>query len=113
MCWKVLFPQPDAVLEMTANYHSKGSRNYGKVNDPKTDALLEKAAGQLDMNARKTTMKELQDYLIGEQMPIITTGMPKSAVFFAAKVRGMKDFGGQVDGGSFDIYRHTEHLWFA
>lgn len=109
----ILFPQPDAVLEMSANYHAKGSRNYGKINDPKIDALLEKAAGQLDTNARKGTMKELQDYLINEQMPIITSSMPKSSVFFAPKIRGMKDFGGQVDGGTFDIYRHTERLWLA
>ena len=38
---------PDAVLEMTSQYHSEGSRNYGRGNFPEIDALLEKAIGEV------------------------------------------------------------------
>jgi ABC-type transport system substrate-binding protein len=108
-----LFPQPDAVLEMTANYHSTGSRNYGKFKDARIDALLEKAFGQLDRNARAATLKEFQDILINEQMPIITTSMPRQTVWFQARVKGMENYGGRIDGGGYDTQRHTEHMWLA
>jgi hypothetical protein len=51
---------PDAVLEMTSQYHSKGSRNYGRGNFPDLDALVDKAILELNKDARTKLMDEFQ-----------------------------------------------------
>ena len=61
---------PDAVLELTSQYHSKGSRNYGKFNAPDLDALLDKAIIELDNNKRTTMLDEAQKKFMDEWMPM-------------------------------------------
>jgi ABC-type transport system substrate-binding protein len=51
---------PDAVLEMTSQYHSKGSRNYGRGNFPDLDAMVDKAIVELNKDARTKLMDEFQ-----------------------------------------------------
>src|SRR5712692_431334 len=51
---------PDAVLELTSQYHSKGSRNYGHFNDPGLDALMDKAIVELNRDARTKMLEEAQ-----------------------------------------------------
>ncbi len=59
---------PDAVLEMTSQYHSQGSRNYGHGNFPAIDALLDKAIGELNKDARAKMMDEFQTRFMDEWM---------------------------------------------
>lgn len=109
----VIYPQPDAVLELSSQYLSTGSRNYGKFRDARTDGLLNSAFSQLDRNQRTAVLKEIQNLLIQEHMPIITVNSPRIIAFSRGRVRGMKDIGGRVDGGVYDYFRHTEGMWLA
>jgi ABC-type transport system substrate-binding protein len=61
---------PDAVLEFTSQYHSKGSRNYGHFNAPALDALLDKAIVELNMDARTKMLEEAQQKFMDEWMPM-------------------------------------------
>ncbi|MFA7297632.1 MAG: hypothetical protein WC211_10700, partial [Dehalococcoidia bacterium] len=56
--------------ELTSQYHSKGSRNYGKFNAPDLDALLDKAIIELDNNKRTTMLDEAQKKFMDEWMPM-------------------------------------------
>ena len=55
---------PDAVLEMISQYHSGGSRNYGRGNIPELDTMLDKAIGELEETQPSVTValvaKEVQ-----------------------------------------------------
>ena len=62
---------PDIVLEGISQYHSKGSRNYGNWENADTDAMLDKALGELDPNARKEIMLAFQDKFMTEWQPLI------------------------------------------
>ncbi len=59
---------PDSVLEMTSQYHSNGSRNYGKGNFPEIDAHLEKALGELNLDSRNKLMDDFQTKFHNEWM---------------------------------------------
>ncbi len=61
---------PDAVLEFTSQYHSKGSRNYGHFNEPALDALLDKAIVELNRDARTKMLEEAQTKFMDEWMPM-------------------------------------------
>lgn len=51
---------PDQALELNSQFHSTGSRNYGKFSDPEADTLLEKALSTIDPAARSTVIKRFQ-----------------------------------------------------
>ena len=51
---------PDAVLEMIGNYHTGGSRNYGRFSDPNLDQILDKAIGELNPNTRTQLLDDFQ-----------------------------------------------------
>ena len=108
----VIFPQPDPVLELSSQYHTSGSRNYGKFSDTTVDELLGKASQQLDPAERTATLRELQDLLINDHMYIVTTSQPRQTAWFPNYIKGMEGFGGRVDGGGYDIRRHTEGMWY-
>ena len=59
---------PDAVLEMTSQYHSQGSRNYGKGNFPEIDSMVEKALDELNVDARTKIMDDFQTKFINDWM---------------------------------------------
>ena len=61
---------PDAVLELTSQYHTKGSRNYGKFTDAKFDALMDKAIVELDSNKRTAMLDEAQKMFMDDMMPM-------------------------------------------
>ncbi|HWO94491.1 MAG TPA: ABC transporter substrate-binding protein [Dehalococcoidia bacterium] len=109
----VIYPQPDILLDLISQYSETGSRNYGSFVDPRVDQLLTTAFSQLDFEERSATLREVQDYLINEQMATITVNQPRLVTLFTSRVRGMTEFGGQADGGLFDVLRHTEHMWLA
>ena len=69
---------PDAVLEMISQYHSKGSRNYGHMNEPKIDALLDKSLLELNKDARMKLLDEFQQRYMDEWMPTnVLAAQPK------------------------------------
>ncbi len=59
---------PDAVLEMTSQYHSQGSRNYGKGNFPEIDSLVEKALDELNVDARTKLLDDFQTKFMNDWM---------------------------------------------
>ncbi len=61
---------PDAVIEFTSQYHSKGSRNYGKFNDAGLDALMDKAIVELNNDARTKMLDEAQQKFMDDWMPM-------------------------------------------
>lgn len=106
------FPQPDPVLELTSQYHNKGSRNYGKFADADIDRLLEDSAQQLDAAERKATLREVQDLLINDHMPMITINTYSTGIYFQDYVRNMENFMGKIDHRTLDLVRYTERMWF-
>lgn len=75
---------PDAVLEMISQYHSKGSRNYGHINEPQIDTLLDKALLELNKDARTKLMEEFQTRYMNEWMPSnVLAAQPKKNMLSA------------------------------
>jgi ABC-type transport system substrate-binding protein len=66
----VITSVPDAVLEMVSQYHSQGSRNYGKFANKDLDALLEKAMKELNVDARRQLLEEFQTKWVNEWRPM-------------------------------------------
>ena len=81
---------PDIVLEGYARWHSTGSRNYGGFADKESDALLEKALGEVDMKARADLMNTYQQKYVDSWYPHVN--------FYATPVRHFV----QPDVGGFD-----------
>lgn len=61
---------PDQALELNSQFHSTGSRNYGKFNDPEADTLLDKALSTIDPQARSEVIKEIQDKILKDWHPV-------------------------------------------
>ncbi len=107
-----LYPAPDAVIEMTNNVHSAGSRNYGKFKSDEVDALIAKAETQLDARERSTTMKELQKALLEKHMPTAHTVSARQVAMFQPNIKGMEQYGGQVGGGlTWDTLLNFKNAW--
>ena len=109
----VVFPAADGVIDMSTNYHSTGSRNYGKFADPSIDALLEKASTQLDVKARTETMRSIQTQALTKFMPTIHIANPKQIAYFQPKVKGMTGYASPIGGGSYDTGRNIRKAWLA
>ena len=112
--WEVInytiLGQPDAVLEMHSQYHSDGSRNYGQFSDPKIDELIDLASGQFDVDERAATLKEAQDLLIQEHMPIITVYAYKQLAYYRPEIKGVEEVHGLESG--FEVgQRGREFYW--
>lgn len=75
-------------------HHSTGSDNYGKVDDPDVDALLERARTEFDVNTRKATYAELVKLLIARRN-VITF---QHEVLYAAHSAKLKGFDLFADG---------------
>ena len=60
---------PDAVLEFISQYHTEGSRNYGKFSDKTLDTMMDKAIEELDQNKRRDTLELAQQKFMDEWMP--------------------------------------------
>lgn len=107
----VIFPQPDGVLDLASQYTAQGSRNYGKYANDRVEGLIDDAFTELDADAREEILKELQDFLIDDQMPIITTNSPRQSSWVGANVRNASGYGGIADGGVYDTRRFTRTFW--
>jgi peptide/nickel transport system substrate-binding protein len=61
---------PDAVLEMTSQYKTGGSRNYGQFSNADSDRILEKAIVELNKDARTQLMEEYQQKWVSDWRPM-------------------------------------------
>jgi len=53
---------------MTSQYHSQGSRNYGRGNFPAIDSLVERALAELNVQNRTKLLDEFQQRFMDEWM---------------------------------------------
>lgn len=60
----------DAVIDMTSQYYTNGSRNYGHFSDKGLDTLLDKAQVELNVDNRIKLMDEFQTRFMNEWMPM-------------------------------------------
>lgn len=79
---------PDAVLELISQYHSKGSRNYGRFRNADADAILDKALLELDTGRRTALLKEFQKRYFEEWMPIVQLLEQPERYFVQVRVGG-------------------------
>ena len=89
---------PEPVLEMISQYRTGGSRNYGKFSEPALDALLDKAVGELNRDARTRLLEEFQQKWVDDWRPLI--------VFHANAARHMVQ--GNIGG-----YDKTAGTWYG
>ncbi|MEI6665747.1 MAG: ABC transporter substrate-binding protein [Chloroflexota bacterium] len=61
---------PDPVIDMSSNYSTGGSRNYGKFSNAELDALLDKARGELNNTARTALFETFQQKFVDEWVPM-------------------------------------------
>jgi ABC-type transport system substrate-binding protein len=66
----VITAAPDAVIDMTSQYRTGGSRNYGKFTNAALDGIVDKAAVELNQDSRKKLMDEFQQKFYDEWMPM-------------------------------------------
>jgi dipeptide transport system substrate-binding protein len=67
----VITAAPDAYIDMYSQYATEGSRNYGKFSNADLDAILNKAAGELNVDARTKLFEEFQNKWITDWRPMI------------------------------------------
>jgi peptide/nickel transport system substrate-binding protein len=89
---------PDAVLEFTSQYHSKGSRNYGHFNEPALDSLMDKAIVELNMAERTKMLEEAQQKFMDEWMPMYVLYAQPRKVMIQGNVGGFDTTWGIAHG---------------
>jgi peptide/nickel transport system substrate-binding protein len=82
--------QPDPVLELTAQYHSKGSRNYMKLSDAEVDQKLDAALKEIDTAKRAAILQEVQRRLI-QLMPNVYFGLLRGTAFVNPRIKGLAE----------------------
>ena len=102
---------PDAVLELTSQYHSKGSRNYGKWNNPETDAILDKAFSELDNAKRTALLKDFQKKYFDEWMPIIQLVEQPERYLLANRIKGFDKTTGPWGFTGYRVYSSADAWW--
>jgi peptide/nickel transport system substrate-binding protein len=66
----VITATPDPVLEMTGQYKTGGSRNYGRFSNPDLDSMLDKAIVELNKDARAKILEDFQNKWITDWRPM-------------------------------------------
>ena len=79
---------PDAVLELQSQYHSRGSRNYGKFKNAEADMIIDKALAELDNAKRTALLKEFQKKYFDEWMPIAQLVEQPERYLLSPRIRG-------------------------
>jgi ABC-type transport system substrate-binding protein len=108
-----IYPYADAVIDMTANHHSKGSRNYGKFSNPDIDAGLEAALVEISMEQRAALLRDLQLKLINDFMPNLYLAMPKVRVYGNPRIKGFEGHSGPGSFGLYDTQSFADRYWIA
>ena len=92
----VITATPDAVIEAISQFRTEGSRNYGDFSEPVLDDILDRAIGELDIDARTDLLDEFQRRFVEEWQPL--------QVFLARPFRTMMQ--GDIGG-----YEQTAGTW--
>jgi peptide/nickel transport system substrate-binding protein len=100
----------DPIIELEGQYGSKGSRNYQKFKDDQVDALLAKAQSQLDANARKQTMLDLQQRLI-DAATYIKFANANAVIWYAPHVKGAEKYGLAYGTSTYDYRYVMKNVW--
>ena len=100
----------DPVLEVESQFHSNGSRNYGKFKDEGLDQLIDKASRDLNNASRTATLREAQLRAI-EQSSLIKTYVNLAIVYFQPWIKGMEGYGRRNSFGSYDTRHYAKHMW--
>ena len=102
---------PDAVLELFSQYHSKGSRNYGRFRNADADAIIDKAFLELDANRRTALLKEFQQKYFDEWMPIAQLVEQPERYFLQPRIRGFDKTTGPWGFTGYRVYSSAGSWW--
>lgn len=102
---------PDAVLELYSQYHSKGSRNYGKWRNAETDAILDKAFLELDAARRTSLLKDFQKKYFDEWLPIVQLVEQPERYFIQSRIRGFDKTSGPWGFTGYRVYSSAGSWW--
>ena len=100
---------PDAVVEMTSQYYTGGSRNYGQFTDKSLDTLLDKAQVELNKDARTKLMDDFQGKFETDWMPMYVLRANPARHFIPGNVGGYDTVAGTWYGYS---YYTKASRWF-
>lgn len=64
VAWTSQVNSPDPRADLYNNFHSKGSTNFQKVNNPLLDKLIEEAVATLDMRQAVAKVREIQNIIL-------------------------------------------------
>jgi ABC-type transport system substrate-binding protein len=95
--------EPDANLRTF--YHSKGSRNYSGWNDSRADDLIDRQRAALQVEQRKTIIKDLLRYMVDEA-PAVVWNTSYSLTATQPRVR---DWAPETDAWASAF--QFEHIW--
>jgi ABC-type transport system substrate-binding protein len=104
---------PDAVLELFSQYHSRGSRNYGKFKNAEADAILDKAFVELDNTKRTALLKDFQQKYFDEWMPIAQLVEQPERYFLAPRIRGFDKTTGPWGFTGYRVMSSAGFWWAA
>jgi peptide/nickel transport system substrate-binding protein len=104
---------PDAVLELTSQYHSKGSRNYGKFRNADADAILDKAFSELDNTKRTALLKDFQKKYYDEWMPIAQLVEQPERYHLSPRIRGFDKTTGPWGFTGYRVMSSAGFWWSA
>ena len=102
---------PDAVLELTSQYHSKGSRNYGRFKSAEADAILDKALVELDNDKRTTLLKDFQKKYFDEWMPIAQLVEQPERYHLVPRIRGFDKTAGPWGFTGYRVMSSAGYWW--
>jgi ABC-type transport system substrate-binding protein len=94
---------PDSSLRYI--YYTNGSRNYGKYSDPTLDQMIDRQRTIFDIPQRKTAVKEVLNYLIGNA-PYVT-----SAAFYRLDAAQLKVQNRAPEGESSFLGSQYDQVW--
>jgi ABC-type transport system substrate-binding protein len=86
-------------------YHSGGSRNYGKMSDPKLDQMIESQRGILDEAQRKKAIRDIIIYMLDASPYTFQAGV------FDLNTSKRDVMGTPPEGKSFKWSEHYELVW--
>src|SRR5581483_9108075 len=76
-------PQSSANADLRIRFHSGGSRNASKINDPKLDDMIDKQSAMVrDPAARKQALMDLQRYILDQGYIIPTWGNQSPSAYW-------------------------------
>lgn len=102
---------PDAVLELFSQYHSKGSRNYGRFRSADADQIIDKAFVELDANRRTALLKEFQQKYYDEWMPIAQLVEQPERYFLQPRIHGFDKTTGPWGFTGYRVYSSAGYWW--